>query len=70
MEGHDILRQSMPNFFMREISVVRLIPMRAAAPSGPPTRPLVSLKRRTISSRSASYLTAPGCSCRCCRAQR
>src|SRR5258708_39746281 len=40
---------SMPNFFMREISVVRLIPMRAAAPSGPPTRPLVTLKRRTIS---------------------
>ena len=34
MEGHDIVRRSMPNFFIREISVVRLIPMRAAAPSG------------------------------------
>jgi len=55
MEGHDILRRSMPNFFMREISVVRLIPMRAAAPSGPPTRRLVTLKRRTISSRSAQW---------------
>jgi AIR synthase related protein, N-terminal domain len=53
VEGHDILmRRSMPNRFMREISVVRLIPMRAAAPSGPPTRPLVTLSRRTISSRS------------------
>ena len=40
----------MPNFFMREISVVRLIPMRAAAPSGPPTRPLVNFRVPTISS--------------------
>ena len=47
----------MPNFFIREISVVRLIPMRAAAPSGPPTLPLVTLRMRRISSRSlASYL--------------
>src|SRR5580700_5944056 len=41
----------MPNFFMRDRSVVRLIPMRAAAPSGPPTRPLVTLRMRTISPR-------------------
>ena len=60
-KGSRCVRESMPNFFMREISVVRLIPMRAAAPSGPPTRPLVTLRRRTISSRSsASYLTDTG----------
>src|ERR1700758_3846882 len=41
----------MPNFFMRDRSVVRLIPMRAAAPSAPPTRPLLSPSARTISSR-------------------
>jgi hypothetical protein len=29
----------MPNFFMREIMVVRFMPMRAAAPSGPAIRP-------------------------------
>ena len=29
IEGHDIFRGSMPNFFMREICVVRLISMRA-----------------------------------------
>jgi len=40
----------MPNFFMREISVVRLMSMRAAAPSGPPTHPLVTFRTRTISS--------------------
>ena len=42
----------MPNFFMREISVVRLIPMRAAVPWGPPTRQLVTFRVRKISSRS------------------
>jgi hypothetical protein len=30
-----------PNFLIRESNVVRLIPMRAAAPSTPPTRPLL-----------------------------
>ena len=51
----------MPNFFMREMSVVRLIPMRAAAPPGPPTRPLVTFRMRTISSRSlASRVPATG----------
>ena len=48
--GSRYFARSMPNFFMREISVVRLIPMRAAAPSGPPTRPLVTFRVRTISS--------------------
>src|ERR1700724_1445360 len=38
-EGHNTLRGSIPSFFMREISVVRLISMRDAAPSGSPTRP-------------------------------
>src|SRR5260221_4570565 len=31
---------SMPNFLIREISVVRLIAIRTAAPSAPPTRPI------------------------------
>src|ERR1035437_8640258 len=39
---------SMPSFFMREISVVRLRPARAAAPSVPPTRPLVSSRMPVI----------------------
>jgi hypothetical protein len=47
VRSHDTLRLSMPNVFMREISVVRLIPMRAAA-SGPPTRPLVTPRILTI----------------------
>lgn len=41
----------MPNFFIRESSVVRLTPMRAAAPSAPPTWPLLSVSARTICSR-------------------
>ena len=40
--------------FMREIKVVRLIPMRSAAPSAPATRPFVAFRMRKISSRSAS----------------
>src|SRR5439155_9901880 len=46
------LRESIPSFFMREIRVVRLRPMRAAAPLGPATRPLLSFKMRRIPSRS------------------
>jgi len=44
----------MPNFLMREISVVRLMAIRAAAPSAPPTRPLVSPRTRMISCRAFS----------------
>ena len=51
-EGYDTAFGSMPSFFMREMSVVRLSPIRAAAPPAPPTRPAVSFKMRTISSRS------------------
>src|SRR5882672_10520983 len=49
VEPHDTLRGSIPSFFMREIRVVRLTPMRAAAPSAPATRPFVIFKTRTIS---------------------
>ena len=52
VKRYDTRRGSTPNFFMRAIKVVRLSPMRAAAPSGPATRPLVVFKTRTISSRS------------------
>src|SRR5258708_7429626 len=52
--GQERCLGSMPNFLMREISVVRLIAIRAAAPSGPPTRPFVSRRTRMISSRSFS----------------
>src|ERR1700685_109607 len=41
----------MPNFFIREKKVVRFIPRRAAAPSGPPTRPLHAVTARMISLR-------------------
>ncbi len=41
----------MPNFFIRETRVLRLMPMRAAAPVAPLTRPLLSVSARTISSR-------------------
>ena len=59
--GHATLRGSIPSFFRREISVVRLMSMRAAAPSGPPTRPFVTFRMRTISSRSsASRVPASG----------
>src|ERR1700686_5055172 len=51
-EDHETFRGSMPSFFIREISVVRLMSMRAAAPSGPATRPFVTFRMRTISSRS------------------
>ena len=46
--GYNTFRGSMPNFFIREISVVRLMSMRAAAPSGPATRPFVTFRMRTI----------------------
>src|SRR6266404_5476130 len=61
LEGHDTFRGSIPSFFMREIRVVRLIPMRAAAPSGPATRPFVIFRTRMASSRSfASRVPATG----------
>jgi hypothetical protein len=61
IESHATLRGSIPSFFRREISVVRLMSMRAAAPSGPPTRPFVTFRVRTISSRSsASRVLASG----------
>lgn len=43
MERQAYCRGSIANFFIRERSVVRLMPMRAAAPSTPPTRPLDSV---------------------------
>src|SRR5258708_7682537 len=61
LEGHDTFRGSIPSFFMREIRVVRLISIRAAAPSVPATRPSVIFSTRTISSRSfASRVPATG----------
>ena len=44
---------SIPSFFIRVIRVVRLSPMRAAAPSAPPTRPLVSFRMRRMRSCSS-----------------
>jgi len=41
----------MPNFLIRETRVLRLMPIRAAAPVAPPTRPLLSVSARSISSR-------------------
>ena len=41
----------MPNFLIREMRVLRLMPIRAAAPVAPPTRPLLSVSARSISSR-------------------
>jgi hypothetical protein len=52
VDNYDALRESIPSFFMREISVVRLTPIRMAALLGPATRPFVSLSTRRISSRS------------------
>lgn len=43
MERQAYARGSIANFFIRDRSVVRLMPMRAAAPSAPPTRPLDSV---------------------------
>src|SRR5216683_726453 len=48
-----IFRGSIPIFFIRVSKVVRLRPKRAAAPFGPPTRPLVSFRIRTILSCSS-----------------
>src|SRR6202034_2960630 len=47
-DTYGILRGSIPIFFIRVIRVVRFRPKRAAAPEGPPTRPLVSLRTRII----------------------
>ena len=56
VETYEIFRGSMPNFFIRVSKVVRLSPKRAAAPFGPPTRPLVSFRIRTILSCSSKFL--------------
>ena len=50
----------MPRRCIREISVVRFNPRRAAAPRGPATMPLVSRRALRIRSRS---LSSPSCSC-------
>ena len=55
-ETYDNFRGSIPIFFIRVSKVVRLRPMRAAAPLGPPTRPLVSFSIRTILSCSSKLL--------------
>src|ERR1700758_84926 len=46
---------SIPNFFMREISVVRFGSIRTAAPPLPPTRPFVTLRAWTIRLRSTAF---------------
>ena len=61
IRAHNTLCGLIPSFFMREINVVRLTSIRAAAPSGPATRPFVIFRKRTISSRSfASRVPATG----------
>jgi len=42
-------------FRMRDCKVVRLNPSRAAAPSGPPTRPPVSFSTSRINARSVAF---------------
>src|ERR1700677_1183200 len=60
IEAYDDFRGSMPTFFIRVSKVVRLSPNRAAAPFGPPTRPLDSLRIRTIRSCSSKFLAFGG----------
>ena len=60
VKAYDVLRGSMPIFFIRVSKVVRLSPNRAAAPFGPPTRPLDSLRIRTIRSCSSKFLAFGG----------
>ena len=48
----------MPSFYMRECSVDRLRPRRAAAPLGPAIFPIVFSRAATISCRSASSRVA------------
>ena len=48
------LEREIPSFFIRERSVVRFRPRRAAAPYGPPTTHTHSFNVRQISSRSLS----------------
>ncbi len=38
LPNQEMVRGSIPSFFVREISVVRLRPMRSAAPCGPASR--------------------------------
>src|SRR6266704_3459539 len=56
--AQNTLRASIPSFFIRVIRVVRFSPMRAAAPSGPPTRPFVSLRMRMIAFCSSNRASA------------
>jgi len=61
IKAHNTLCGLIPSLFMRETNVVRLTSIRAAAPSGPATRPFVIFRKRTISSRSfASRVPAIG----------
>jgi hypothetical protein len=53
--SYESVRGLIPSVFMRVISVVRLSPIRSAAPFAPPTRPLVSLRTRRILSRSSNF---------------
>ena len=57
--GYVTFRASIPSFFILVISVVRLRPIRTAAPLAPPTRPLVSFRIRTILSCSSNFSTLP-----------
>ena len=59
-QDYDVFRGSIPIFFIRVSNVVRLSPNRAAAPFGPPTRPLVSFRIRTILSCSSKCLAFAG----------
>jgi len=53
-------RGLIPSLFIRVSRVVRFNPMRAAAPSAPPTRPLVSFKICTILSCSSKSSARAG----------
>src|SRR5712671_5891257 len=55
-------RESIPSFFMRSRSVPRFTPNRDAAPLGPLTRPLVSLRMFTIFSCSSKLPTTSAAS--------
>ena len=55
--------RAMLYFRMRDCKVVRFIPRRAAAPSGPPTWPLASSSAFRIVARSASGDSAGDLSC-------
>ena len=57
---HRDLAASIPSLFIREIRVVRFKPKRAAAPSAPPTRPLVSFRSSKILPWSSNFSMSAG----------